>query len=100
MIINGYTPSEAVFSQDISINNKTTSKNDGVFSSTLKDSLDKINNLQLESENKTKAFVAGEDVEIHEVMLAAEEAKVSLQFAVEMRNKLVEAYQELNRMQL
>jgi flagellar hook-basal body complex protein FliE len=48
----------------------------------------------------TEAFISGEDLNIHEVMLITEEAKMSLQLAVQVRNKLVEAYQEINRMQL
>lgn len=101
MIINGFTPSEEVFSQSItSENTKKTSGNKGLFADTLKNSLDKINDMQITADEATRAFVSGEDIEIHEVMLAGEEAKVSLQFAVEMRNKLVEAYQELSRMQL
>lgn len=97
MRIEGFTPSEEVFSFG---NINKTSKSTGSFASTLKNTLDKINEMQVVSDEKTAAFVAGEDVEIHEVMLAAEEAKLSLQFAVEIRNKIVEAYEELNNMQL
>lgn len=101
MIINGFTPSEEIFSKGLIGEAKSTSgSNKGLFADTLKTSLDKINDMQIASEEKTKAFVSGEDIEIHEVMLSGEEAKISLQFAVEMRNKLVEAYQEISKMQL
>lgn len=46
------------------------------------------------------SYAVGEDVSPHEVMLAMEQAKMSLQFAVELRNRLVEAYQEVARMQV
>lgn len=47
-----------------------------------------------------KAFIKGDETDIHNVMLNAEEAKMSMELAVQVRNKLVEAYQELSRMQL
>jgi flagellar hook-basal body complex protein FliE len=82
-------------------NVETNSANEGMsFLDTLKEKLDEVNERQIESESAAEAFIKGEDVDIHEVMLKSEEAKMSLQMAVQIRNKLVEAYQELNRMQL
>ena len=71
-----------------------------LFSNVLKESLDKINEKQIVADKSTESFVKGEDIDISEVMLAGAEASVSLQFAVQVRNKLVEAYQEISRMQL
>ena len=99
MRIEGFTPNEEIFSFG-NVDKENTKETSNLFSSTFKNALDKINEMQVTSDEKTEAFVAGDDVEIHEVMLAAEEAKLSLQFAVEVRNKIVEAYQELNNMQL
>ncbi len=45
-------------------------------------------------------FAAGEDVNVHDVMLAVQEANVALAELVQVRNKAVEAYQEIMRMQL
>ena len=45
-------------------------------------------------------LLAGENVPLHQVMIAMEEASVSFQLMVEVRNKLVESYQELMRMQI
>jgi flagellar hook-basal body complex protein FliE len=70
------------------------------FISTLKEKLDEVNEKQLAAEAATEAFIKGEDVDIHQVMLVTEEAKLSLQLAVQIRNKLVEAYQEISKMQL
>ena len=47
-----------------------------------------------------RAMAAGEDVAVHDVMISMEEARMGLMFMVEVRNKAVEAYQELMRMQL
>lgn len=77
-----------------------TEDNGFSFISELRKKLDEVNEEQVKAEEVTEAFIKGEDVDIHQVMLINEEAKLSLQMAVQVRNKLVEAYQELNRMQL
>ncbi|PWB29842.1 flagellar hook-basal body complex protein FliE [Stenotrophomonas sp. SPM] len=48
----------------------------------------------------TQALASGKDVPVHEVMIAMEQARMELTFAVEVRNRLLESYQELARMQL
>jgi flagellar hook-basal body complex protein FliE len=45
-------------------------------------------------------FALGNDLPPHQVMLALEQARMSLQFALQVRSRLVEGYQELMRMQL
>lgn len=73
----------------------------GGFSAILKEKLDIVNEKQIESDVLTQKMIAGDsDVSIHEVMLAGEEAKISLQLAMQVRNKLVEAYQEISRTQI
>ena len=109
MIVNGLIQNTNIFDKIGSINNtinnnKTTdinSDNGGLsFVDTLKEKLDEVNTQQLEADKVTEAFIKGEDVDIHQVMISTEEAKQSLQMAVQVRNKLVEAFQEINRMQL
>jgi len=46
------------------------------------------------------AYAAGADVAPHELVMAMEQAKMSLQLAVEVRNRVVDAYQELTRLQI
>lgn len=101
MKINEFVPSGKIF-DSMSVNTKKSdigSESEN-FADMLKNNLDKVNEKQLSSEELSQKFLRGEDVEIHEVMIASEEARISLQMAVQIRNKLVEAYQELNRMQL
>jgi flagellar hook-basal body complex protein FliE len=103
MQLNNNLQINSIFNKVTDLHDINGSKNteEGLsFLDTLKQKLDEVNGKQLQSEQVTEAFIKGEDVEIHEVMLAGEEAKLSLQMAVQVRNKLVEAYQELNRMQL
>ncbi len=70
------------------------------FGTMLKEKLQEVNDLQIRAEESSAAFIRGEDISVHEVMLNTEEAKLSLQFAVQIRNKMIEAYQEINRLQL
>lgn len=89
-----------IFKNDI--NNKIQEKkeeNNG-FSHMLKNKLDQVNEKQIKAEETTNNFLQGEETDIHKVMLDSEEAKLSVELAVQVRNKLIEAYQELNRMQL
>jgi flagellar hook-basal body complex protein FliE len=46
----------------------------------------------------TKDFIMGKDVELHEVMIAGEKAKTTLELLMEIRNKAVDMYKELIRM--
>lgn len=62
--------------------------------------MDNLNEKQINADNMTNDFISGKDVEVHEMMLSMEEAKMSLQLAIQVRNKVVEAVQELTRMQL
>ncbi len=57
-----------------------------------------VNNDQLKSSQITKDFINGENVEIHEVMIAGEKAKTSLELLMEIRNKTIDMYRELTRM--
>ena len=68
------------------------------FGSFLKDAINDVNKSQLNSDVFTEKLVLGEDVELHEVMIAAQKASISLNATMEVRNKVIEAYQEIIRM--
>lgn len=70
------------------------------FSDYLKNALDKVNDLQIESDNYTNALAAGKTDNIHQVMIAAEKADIALQFTMQIRNKILDAYNEIMRMQI
>ncbi|PJM63706.1 flagellar hook-basal body complex protein FliE [Bacillus subtilis] len=79
---------------------KTDSSNQTSFSELLKNSISSLNKSQVASDNMTNALAAGKDVNLDEVMIAAQKASISLTAATEFRNKAVEAYQEIMRMQM
>lgn len=68
------------------------------FDSTLKKFVDDVNSLQNEMDTKIEQFSTGEIQDVHEVMIAVEEANTAMEFMLEIRNKIVEAYQEVMRM--
>lgn len=70
------------------------------FGEMLKQAISDVNEAQIQSGNMTEALAQGKNVELQDVMITAEKANVSLMSAVELRNKAVEAYQEIMRMQM
>lgn len=70
------------------------------FSDYMKGALDKTNDLQIESSQITNDFAAGKTDNIHQVMIAAEKADIALQFTMQVRNKVLDAYNEIMRMQV
>lgn len=70
------------------------------FSTFLKESLQKVNNAQVHSDKMTEKLALGEAVDLHEVMITAQKASITMQATIEVRNKVIEAYQEVMRMQV
>lgn len=102
MKINQFVPDNKIFDKIGSKDNKdqVDGKDSTGFGDLLKQKLDAVNADQLQAEDTTQKFVQGDDVDVHQVMLDTEQAKMSLELAVQVRNKFVEAYQELSRTQL
>lgn len=67
------------------------------FDDMLSASIRKVNSLQLEADDKVRRLAIGEVADISEVVLASSRAEVSLKLLMELRNKLVDAYQSLSR---
>jgi flagellar hook-basal body complex protein FliE len=64
------------------------------------DYLNSVNTHQQTAGAATEHFVLGEVPELHELMIALEKANVGLELTVALRDKLLEAYRELMRMQI
>ena len=86
---------------NLNISNTTEEKTNGTsFSNVLSDAIRKVNDSEVNANNKIESLIKVEDVEMHEVMLAMQESVLSLQALIEVRNKTVEAYQEISKLQL
>jgi flagellar hook-basal body complex protein FliE len=68
------------------------------FANTLKDAIAKVNDQQIQSDVATNKLINGENIELHEVMIASQKASITLNTTIEIRNKVVEAYQEIMRL--
>lgn len=83
----------------VTSSNKTTAadaqKN---FASFLKESINNVNQAQNQSDVLTNKLARGENVDLSQVMIASQKASITMQATLEIRNKAVEAYQEIMRM--
>ena len=71
----------------------------GSFGSTLRDAIGEVENLQAQAEQQVSALVQGDGQDVHGAMIAVERADLSFQLMMQVRNKIVNAYQEIARMQ-
>jgi flagellar hook-basal body complex protein FliE len=85
-------------------NFKNSLKSDGVgdksFADTLKEAVGTVNTLQKQADVKMQELATGKTSNIPEVMMAAEKADIGLRMMVQVRNKIIEAYQEVMKMQV
>lgn len=83
--------------------NKSEEKSDSGkvnFADTIKDFLDAVNKDQKAASKSVEEFIMGESTTLADAMTKLEEANLSFQLMLEIKNKLVNAYSELNRMQV
>jgi flagellar hook-basal body complex protein FliE len=79
---------------------KQDSKESGDFLKVLKGSLEEANRLQQEADKSVQEFLTTGSGNIHDVFLAMEKADISFRLVMRVRDKLLESYQEIMRMQL
>ena len=70
------------------------------FADTLTESLGKVNDLQKEADKAIEEFATGKTRNIHETMIAVNKADIAFRLTMQVRNKIVEAYQEVMRTQV
>lgn len=76
------------------------SKEKGSFSSFLKNALNQVNEMQIESDEYKKMLAVGDVDNLHDVMIASDKANTAMQVTLSIRNKVVEAYKEIMRIQI
>ena len=69
------------------------------FQELLKGMVDKVDSLQKDADESIKGLASGEDVDIHDVSIKMQEAGVAFDLMMQIRNKLMEAYKEIIKMQ-
>jgi flagellar hook-basal body complex protein FliE len=70
------------------------------FGSYLNDALNKVNNQHSNVEHLREKFMTGQMTDPHTLMIASEKASLGLELTIQVRNKVIEAYQEIMRTQI
>jgi flagellar hook-basal body complex protein FliE len=70
------------------------------FGQTLSQAISDVNNLQTEAGKAVDSMVSGEGTDLHDVMIAVEKARTSFDLLMEIRNKTIDMYQEIMRIQV
>lgn len=71
----------------------------GGFAETLRGALDDMGQLQTQAETRVAGVLEGSGADVHTALIAVEKADLSFQLMMQVRNKIVSAYQEISRMQ-
>lgn len=69
------------------------------FENILGNALNELTQQQVGADQAVQALIMGEDVDMHDVMIQSTEAQLSLELAVQVRNKCIEAFNEMKNMQ-
>lgn len=72
----------------------------GAFQNALAGAVNKVEGTRIEADTRIQKFLNGEGEELHSVVLATQQAELSLELFQQVRNKVVQAYQEVMRMQM
>ena len=70
------------------------------FADVLASSLDEVNTLQQKADAAATSLATGDTMSLHDTMIAMEQADLSFRLMMQVRNKIVDAYQEIMRMQV
>lgn len=81
-------------------NAKVGASQEGDFGQMLTDALKEVNESQLDAREKQNLVMANQPVDVDDLMISMEKASISMQLTMQVRNKLLEAYQEISRMQV
>ncbi len=97
LINTGKTQSETRAGENAPLQTPTSGKS---FADTLKDSIQQVNQLQKDADVKMQQLATGKTDNIQDVMIAAEKADIGLRLMMQVRNKIVDGYQEIMKMQV
>jgi len=76
-----------------------TGAGESSFSDVLDEAVFHVDQLQAEANQKVGAMLGGNTADVHDAMIAVQEADLSFQLMMQVRNKVIQAYQEVDRMQ-
>lgn len=98
--IKAIMPPTPAFGGGVGLSHAVDGASSGGFMDSLQHAISKVNDIQLEASQATEALMTGQTQNIHQTMVALQEADVSFQLMMQIRNKLVSAYEDIQRMQI
>jgi flagellar hook-basal body complex protein FliE len=84
---------------NIDLNKTSNTGNGESFGNYLKSALDSVNDAQVNANQEIMNVITGEG-DIHQALIAAEEARLQMELTVQIRNKILESYQDITKMQI
>ncbi|MFJ5716429.1 flagellar hook-basal body complex protein FliE [Neobacillus sp. NPDC093127] len=96
MKITGIDPTSSL----LSLNKPQKTAGSSSFESMLNQYIQQTDNAVKDFETKSISLAKGEDINLHDVTIAAQKANIAVQLTTQIRDKAVEAYQEMMRMQV
>lgn len=81
-----------------SVGTSSATSNASSFGDILKTAISDVNNLQLKAQQDDQMLVTGDINNIHNVMIDATKADIALELTIQVKNKILDAYQEIMRM--
>lgn len=98
--LQGTTSITPVFQQEAS--NQVQNDNNSTinFSSLLKNAIERVNEVEQASNEKTEALAEGNVNDLHDVMITAQKANITVETAVQIQQKAIDIYNEMMRMQV
>ena len=100
MKVDGINPASIIKEATNKVNNPSHQSPGADFGELLNDAISKVNELQKNSDELSEELAVGEADNLHDVVIAAEKADIALSLTIQVRDKIVEAYDEMMRMQI
>lgn len=100
VFINTTSPLQQLENLRKDFDKKQTAEDSPKFKELLGQAIQEVNELQQTSDGQIEKILSGDIKDVHSAMIAMQKADLSFQMVMQVRNKLVEAYQEVMRMQV
>jgi len=97
--IQGLPTGGTDFGVTSSIKTATTSAGSSEFMKTLEDAMTQVGQLQNDADSRVGQLLTGNGQDVHSAMIAVEKASLAFEMMVQVRNKIVQAYQQVSGMQ-
>lgn len=98
---NRFLETGSLDNKSVKIDQAPSTKDAGPsFADTLKEAVNNVNQLHLDADQKAQELATGKTDDIAGVMIATEKADIALRAMVQVRNKIIDAYQEIMKMQV